>query len=94
MGGSCRGKPTRHAGTGLPLGLTPRHLCLCSRSQLLEDYAPENKQLAVEGIVATASASLETIEDFLARKRIAMAGISRDPANFSVKLFEVLSPRI
>ena len=38
--------------------------------------------------MATQSASLETIEDFLAQKRIAMAGISRDPANFSVKLFE------
>ncbi len=36
----------------------------------------------------TQRASLETIEDFLAQKRIAMAGISRDPANFSVKLFE------
>jgi len=35
-----------------------------------------------------ARASLETIEDFLAQKRIAMAGISRDPSNFSVKLFE------
>jgi predicted CoA-binding protein len=33
-------------------------------------------------------ASLETIEDFLAQKRIAMAGISRDPASFSAKLFE------
>ena len=33
------------------------------------------------------SSSLETIEDFLAEKRIAMVGISRDPANFSVKLF-------
>lgn len=33
-------------------------------------------------------ASLEIIKDFLAQKRIAMAGISRDPANFSVKLFE------
>ena len=32
--------------------------------------------------------SLETIEDFLAQKRIAMAGISRDPTHFSVTLFE------
>ncbi len=40
-----------------------------------------------EGIMATHGA-METIEDFLAQKRIAMAGISRDPANFSVKLFE------
>lgn len=37
--------------------------------------------------------SLEIIEDFLAQKRIAMAGISRDPANFSVKLFEELCRR-
>jgi len=34
------------------------------------------------------AASLETIEDFLTQKRIAMAGISRDPTDFSVKLFE------
>jgi len=39
------------------------------------------------------SASLEVIEDFLAQKRIAMVGISRDPANFSVKLFEELCRR-
>ena len=39
------------------------------------------------------SSSLETIEDFLAEKRIAMVGISRDPANFSVKLFEELCRR-
>ena len=38
-------------------------------------------------------ASLETIEDFLAQKRIAMAGISRDPASFSAKLFEELCRR-
>lgn len=38
-------------------------------------------------------ASLETIEDFLAQKRIAMAGISRDPASFSVTLFEELCRR-
>ena len=43
--------------------------------------------------MATQRASLETIEDFLAQKRIAMAGISRDPANLSVKLFEELSRR-
>ena len=43
--------------------------------------------------MATESGSLETIEDFLAQKRIAMAGISRDPANFSVKLFEELCRR-
>jgi len=38
-------------------------------------------------------ASLEIIGDFLAHKRIAMAGISRDPANFSVKLFQELVRR-
>ncbi len=38
-------------------------------------------------------ASLEIIDDFLTQKRIAMAGISRDPANFSVKLFEELCRR-
>jgi predicted CoA-binding protein len=43
--------------------------------------------------MATQRASLGTIEDFLAQKRIAMAGISRDPANFSVKLFEELCRR-
>lgn len=32
--------------------------------------------------------SLETIQDFLAQKRIAMVGISRDPASFSVSLFD------
>ncbi len=43
--------------------------------------------------MATQRASLETIEGFLAQKRIAMAGISRNPANFSVKLFEDLCHR-
>ncbi|MBI1739477.1 MAG: CoA-binding protein, partial [Candidatus Koribacter versatilis] len=43
--------------------------------------------------MANQQGSLETIEDFLAQKRIAMAGISRDPANFSVKLFEELCRR-
>lgn len=38
-------------------------------------------------------ASLETIEDFLAQKRIAMAGVSRDSANFSVALFDELCRR-
>jgi uncharacterized protein len=36
----------------------------------------------------TQPVSLETVEDFLAQKRIAIAGISRDPARFSAKLFE------
>jgi predicted CoA-binding protein len=43
--------------------------------------------------MAIQSAPLETIEDFLAQKRIAMAGISRDPASFSAKLFEELCRR-
>jgi len=38
-------------------------------------------------------ASLVVIEDFLAQERIATAGISRAPANFSVKLFEELCRR-
>jgi len=38
----------------------------------------------------TQKTSLETIEDFLAQKRIAMAGVSRDPGNFSVALFKEL----
>jgi predicted CoA-binding protein len=33
-------------------------------------------------------ASLDNIQDFLACKRIALVGISRDPADFSAKLFE------
>lgn len=43
--------------------------------------------------MATQRVTLEIIEDFLAQKRIAMVGISRDPANFSVKLFEELCRR-
>ena len=43
--------------------------------------------------MASERASLETIEDFLAQKRIAMAGISRDRANFSVQLFKELCRR-
>ena len=43
--------------------------------------------------MAIQSASLETIEEFLAHKRIAMAGISRDPAGFSATLFEELCRR-
>jgi len=38
-------------------------------------------------------ASLEIVTDFLAHKRMAMAGISRDPANLSVKLFQELIGR-
>jgi uncharacterized protein len=37
--------------------------------------------------------SMEIITDFLAHKRIALAGISHDPANLSVKLFEDLLRR-
>jgi predicted CoA-binding protein len=37
--------------------------------------------------------SLEVIEDFLAQKRIAMVGVSRDPKHFSVYLFKELCRR-
>ncbi len=43
--------------------------------------------------MAAQNASLEIINDFLAQKRIAMAGISRDPASFSVALFKELCRR-
>jgi hypothetical protein len=33
-------------------------------------------------------ASTEMIEDFLSRRRIAMVGVSRDPASFNTKLFD------
>jgi uncharacterized protein len=39
------------------------------------------------------AASLEVIEDFLAQKRIAMVGVSRDPKHFSVYLFKELCRR-
>ena len=41
----------------------------------------------------TVHTSLEIITDFLAHNRMAMAGISRDPANLSVKLFQELTRR-
>jgi len=37
--------------------------------------------------------ALETIEDFLAQKRIAMIGVSRNPKDFSTALFEELRKR-
>ncbi len=37
--------------------------------------------------------SLDTIQDFLAQKRIAMVGLSREPKDFSVMLFEELCRR-
>lgn len=37
--------------------------------------------------------SLDSIEDFLAQRRIAMVGISREPRSFSVQLFKELSRR-
>ena len=43
--------------------------------------------------MAAQSLSLETIEDFLAQKRFAMVGISREPHSFSVTLFEELCRR-
>jgi uncharacterized protein len=39
------------------------------------------------------SVSLETIDDFLAQKRIAMVGVSRDRKDFSVTLFQELCRR-
>jgi hypothetical protein len=41
--------------------------------------------------MATQRVSLEIIEDFLAQNRIAIAGISRDPANFSVCFAKVIA---
>ena len=41
----------------------------------------------------TPSPSLETIEDYLAQKRIAMIGISRNPKDFSAALFEEFRKR-
>lgn len=43
--------------------------------------------------MVTHTASLEIIEDFLAQKRIAMVGVSRDPKHFSVYLFKELCQR-
>ena len=43
--------------------------------------------------MATYSPTLETIEDFLTQKRIAMVGISREPKSFSATLFEELTKR-
>jgi len=43
--------------------------------------------------MAVQRASLETIEDFLAQKRIAMVGVSREPKEFSGMLFKELSKR-
>src|SRR5258705_8210006 len=37
--------------------------------------------------------SLETIEDFMAQKRIAMIGVSRNPKDFSAALFDELRKR-
>jgi uncharacterized protein len=38
-------------------------------------------------------ASMETIDDFLARQRIAMVGVSRDPQHFSAYVFKELLER-
>ncbi len=43
--------------------------------------------------MAVQTLSLEVIQDFLAQKRIAMVGISREPQSFSVSLFEELCRR-
>ena len=37
--------------------------------------------------------SLETIEDFLAQKRIALIGVSRKPGSFSIPMFQELTRR-
>jgi hypothetical protein len=37
--------------------------------------------------------SLDSIEDFLAQRRIAMVGISREPGSYSVQQFKELSRR-
>ena len=37
--------------------------------------------------------ALETIEDFLAQKRIAMIGVSHNPKDFSADLFQELRLR-
>ena len=39
------------------------------------------------------SQPLETIEDFLAQKRLAMVGVSREPGSFSALLFKELTSR-
>jgi uncharacterized protein len=39
------------------------------------------------------TSSLEAIQNFLAEKRIAMIGVSRDPKSFSVSLFDELCDR-
>lgn len=43
--------------------------------------------------MAAQNATLETISDFLAQKRIAMVGMSRDPKSFSIYLFDELVRR-
>jgi predicted CoA-binding protein len=43
--------------------------------------------------MASQNVSLETIEDFLSQKRIAIVGISREPKDFSVSLFDELCHR-
>jgi len=43
--------------------------------------------------MANQKPSLEVIEEFLAQKRIAMVGVSREPKNFSNLLFEELCRR-
>jgi len=43
--------------------------------------------------MSTQGLSLESIEEFLDQKRIAMVGVSREPKNFSLMLFEELCRR-
>ena len=43
--------------------------------------------------MAEQTVSLETISDFLAQKRIAMVGISREGKDFSISFFEEMARR-
>jgi hypothetical protein len=44
-------------------------------------------------MIGIQNVSLETIDDFLGQKRIAMVGVSREPRSFSITLFEELCRR-
>lgn len=51
------------------------------------------KWSAQGGLMKVPSVSIETITDFLAQKRIAVVGMSRDPASFSVAVAKELMKR-
>jgi deazaflavin-dependent oxidoreductase (nitroreductase family) len=63
---------------------------LCDVKALNE---PSTNLVQQGGIMAVQHVSLETIEDFLNQERVALVGLSRDPAGFSLKLFEELCRR-